>query len=774
MENIKVYAHGSYIGTTGYNNHTRDFFRELSNHCDIKFRNFTVAKYWTGYNKEPHNREDYLNDTDKKILHEQTVWVDNGKRREDRPIYSKYSEDFDHDFNLVLSETNHHYFYDTYNGPKIAYNVWESTLQPQGFFNKLREFDELWVPSEWQKECSIKQGFDPERVQVVPEGVDVDTFFPEEVDVLDEYKDGRFKFLLFGRWDYRKSTKEIIQTFLKTFRPDEPVDLVVSIDNMWGEQMDGHKNTVDRLKAYNLLDDRVKILSFPSREDYIKYIKTGHVFLSCARAEGWNLPLIEAMACGTPSIYSNCSAQLEFAEGKGIPVNVVGERAASDNDYARYTMSDLDGNYYEPDFDHLSKVMRDTYENYESYKTNAIEESKIIHEDFNWSRVAEIGYEKLKSFKEKISSEGYTSPSDVIENEIQVTYVNEPKVEVTGNKPMEYFIEFVDGDTNEIVHSTTILNNMWTSCNRKYYTNWIIRINGKVHNRFNVERKKVLISLDSKSIGDTLAWAPYAVEFAKQHNCKVALSTFHNKWFINNPFYQDIEFLHPGQRTQCYSSYTIGWFRDDDGGWEKYDMYPNQVNMIPLQKTATDILGLEYKEINYGVHLNMGLKPIKQKYAVIGPQATAGCKEWTIENWTILTKMLKSEGYKVVVLSSNPYNIEGTKNIYGKSWDEVATYLWHADLFIGLGSGLSWFNWALGKFTYMINGFVEEGHEFTKNMKKITTNTCIKCWNDPVHVFDAGDWDWCPVYKGTKLQHICQKSITPLQVFNELDLNGKN
>jgi len=117
MEDIKIYGHGSYIGTTGYNNHTRDFFRELSKHCKIKFRNFTVAKYWNGYNMEPHNREEYLNDTDKELLHEQTVWIDNNTRREDRPIYSKYGEDFDHDFNLVLSETNHHYFYDTYNGP---------------------------------------------------------------------------------------------------------------------------------------------------------------------------------------------------------------------------------------------------------------------------------------------------------------------------------------------------------------------------------------------------------------------------------------------------------------------------------------------------------------------------------------------------------------------------------------------------------------------------------------------------------------------------------
>ena len=89
-------------------------------------------------------------------------------------------------------------------------------------------------------------------------------------------------------------------------------------------------------------------------------------------------------------------------------------------------------------------------------------------------------------------------------------------------------------------------------------------------------------------------------------------------------------------------------------------------------------------------------------------------------------------------------------------------------MFVGLGSGLSWLNWALGKHTYMINGFAKEGHEFTSKLTKITNDLCIKCWNDPVHVFDPGDWNWCPVYKGTKLQHICQQSITVDQVLKSI------
>ena len=233
------------------------------------------------------------------------------------------------------------------------------------------------------------------KVVVVPEGVDVHTFFPEVVDLLDDYNDGRFKFLVMGRWDYRKSTKEIIETFLKTFSKDEPVDLIVSIDNMWGEEMDGYKTTEERLNAFGFTDSRIKIVHFPSREDYIKYLKTGHVFVSCARSEGWNLPLIESMACGTPSIYSECSAQMEFAQGKGFPVKIVGEKPANANDYGRYTMSDLPGNYYEPDFDHLSEVMRYTYENYEVCKNQALEDSKKIHKDFSWKRIGQIGFEKV-------------------------------------------------------------------------------------------------------------------------------------------------------------------------------------------------------------------------------------------------------------------------------------------------------------------------------------------------------------------------------------------
>ena len=69
----------------------------------------------------------------------------------------------------------------------------------------------------------------------------------------------------------------------------------------------------------------------------------------------------------------------------------------------------------------------------------------------------------------------------------------------------------------------------------------------------------------------------------------------------------------------------------------------------------------------------------------------------------------------------------------------------------------------------MIAGFSRDNHEFQKKVIRISNDVCIKCWNDDVLVFDTGDWDWCPVYKGTEKQHICQKSITPSQVIAAID-----
>ena len=325
-------------------------------------------------NDTPHDGEPYMTDEIKNMLILQTLF-NADKTRSDYPMYG-YKNDFVPDVHIVLAETNNYYFYENYEGYKIAYNVWESTRYPDDFFKRLFYFDEVWVPTQWQFDCLVEQGYPAHKISIVPEGVDVETFKP--LDAVP--KKDKFRFIYFGRWDYRKGTTEVLRAFGEVFSGRTDVEMIASVENPY--PYDGLKTTEERVDFHKINTENIKFIKFTPREDYVKYLQEGDVFVSCARSEGWNLPLIEAMACGTPSLYSNWGGQLQFAEGKGIPVKIDYLRPAN------IEHKDFPGEYCEPDWNNLGEQMLNAFNDYKKYKSFALVEAKEIHDDFNWDIVA--------------------------------------------------------------------------------------------------------------------------------------------------------------------------------------------------------------------------------------------------------------------------------------------------------------------------------------------------------------------------------------------------
>ena len=385
---MKILAHTSFIGKTGYANHAKSFFCALNKYHTVKIRNLTIGDSWKGMNDTPHDGEPYITDEMKDMLILQTLF-NADKTRSDFPMYG-YDGNYKPDVNIILAETNNHYFYDNYEGYKIAYNVWESTRYPDGFFKRLFYFDEVWVPTQWQFDCLVEQGYPKEKISIVPEGVDVDTFKP----LFENPKKDKFRFLHFGRWDYRKGTTEVLKAFGEVFSGRTDVEMIASVENPY--PYDGLKSTEERVEFHKINTENIKFIKFTPREEYVKYLQEGDVFVSCARSEGWNLPLIEAMACGTPSIYSNWGGQLQFADGKGIPVKIDYLRPAN------IEHKDFPGEYCEPDWNDLGKQMLNVVDNYMAYKTLSMVDSLEIHDEFNWDKVAynasELLNKKMKPF----------------------------------------------------------------------------------------------------------------------------------------------------------------------------------------------------------------------------------------------------------------------------------------------------------------------------------------------------------------------------------------
>jgi autotransporter strand-loop-strand O-heptosyltransferase len=291
---------------------------------------------------------------------------------------------YDGDISIsLLDSVGAQYVRDRNKFPSILYNAWESTEQPKGFMEALRLYDQLWVPSNWQRECMIMQGVNPQFIKVVPEGIDPDIFTPNHSQGYElETAVGTFNFLIVGKWEHRKATKEMIQCWLEVFKDVPNAVLQISADNPF--PVDEYRTTEERLKGYGLESDKIEIVHFEEKEDYIRRLQEAHVFLSCSRAEGWGLPLIEAMATGIPSVALDWSGSTEYA--KDAMLVRVKELKTPEHVYG---MPDCPGVWAEPDFDHFKEVIWDAYLNWEKHRIKAIETSDYIRSEFSWDKAAE-------------------------------------------------------------------------------------------------------------------------------------------------------------------------------------------------------------------------------------------------------------------------------------------------------------------------------------------------------------------------------------------------
>jgi autotransporter strand-loop-strand O-heptosyltransferase len=412
---------------------------------------------------------------------------------------------------------------------------------------------------------------------------------------------------------------------------------------------------------------------------------------------------------------------------------------------------------------------------------HCVKDIKVAKEinDYIYQREVEDSFEdRIINFYENINKrdirEMKNDNIEIIDHNIDGALI-----EIKADSRRKFTVKFYD-EENNLKHHSEINGNMWTKTNISYFIKWrkIIEEEGKViyDSTTNLENKRVLICLESSSLGDTLAWMPYADEFRKKHNCKVILSTFNNELFEKN--YPELEFMKPGMVAHnLHAIYRIGWFYTENGE-VNLSKNPKNFRMQPMQKTASDILGLEFKEVKPILNLPNVSKLKKVGIAIHG---TAQSKYWNNPTgWQEVVDYLNNLGYEVMLYSKEGDNYMGNKHpvgitkFKGGTLQEVIDDLVTCEFFIGIGSGLSWLSWACNLPTIIISGFSFDYTETQSNtLRVINNNVCTGCFN--THRLDPGDWNWCPINKGTERHFECTKTITSEMVIEKIDeLIGKS
>lgn len=352
-------------------------------------------------------------------------------------------------------------------------------------------------------------------------------------------------------------------------------------------------------------------------------------------------------------------------------------------------------------------------------------------------------------------------------------YVTHPYFEVQGTTENKLNIKCYDNNNN-VVYQNELSINSWIKLNKEYFIKWrtTVEENNEViyDETLDLTDKRVYISFGSKSLGDTMAWAPYCEVFRQKHNCKLIVSTFHNGLFRDQ--YPNIEFIEPGEMVpNIHAQYRLGWFYTTEGVYDN-NKHPNDFKKIPLQKTATDILGLDYEEVR---PLLKQPNVKKKKKVGIGFHSTAQSKYWNNpDGWQAVVDHLNALGYECMIYSKegdgymgNNYP-EGVTIYKGGNLQEVIDDLTECEFFIGLGSGLSWLAWACKLPVVLISGFSEKWAETTLDTYRvINESVCHGCFNSDR--LDAGDWNWCPLHKNTDRMFECTKKISSDMVIKQIN-----
>ncbi|BCU69058.1 glycosyltransferase family 4 protein [Stygiolobus caldivivus] len=153
-------------------------------------------------------------------------------------------------------------------------------------------------------------GVDEDKVSVVYNPLDPIFRKLNEDEIVDiRQKYGKFIFNL-SRFDKLKNPVNLIKSFKYIASCDDNIRLLI-VGAFWHYGKSLIENELGKYK------DRVDIIERIENETLVKIYNASEAFLFPSIYEGFGMPIIEAMACGTPVITSNRWSMKELAEGVG-------------------------------------------------------------------------------------------------------------------------------------------------------------------------------------------------------------------------------------------------------------------------------------------------------------------------------------------------------------------------------------------------------------------------------------------------------------------------
>jgi glycosyltransferase involved in cell wall biosynthesis len=195
----------------------------------------------------------------------------------------------------------------------VAVRTWDFGPLPRAWADTINaEYRQYWAHTEWIAQQAKAAGIDPDRIRVVPHGVDRHVFTPDGPRY-DLPTKKRQAFLFVGGMSFRKGTDVLLKAWRKAFTASDDVVLVLKDhSNDFFYRDDTVRRALADLKADPGAAEVIHIDGFLPETDLAALYRACDVAVFPYRAEGFCIPILECMASGTPAIVPRFGACLDF------------------------------------------------------------------------------------------------------------------------------------------------------------------------------------------------------------------------------------------------------------------------------------------------------------------------------------------------------------------------------------------------------------------------------------------------------------------------------
>jgi len=281
----------------------------------------------------------------------------------------------------------------------VGRTMFETDRLPEGWADACNRMDQVWVPSEFNRETFVRAGVRAEKLFVVPGSIDM-SLYPDDAPALDIDGARGFNFLSVFDWSLRKGWDLLLRAYVEEFDADEDVALIIKTHSSLGyttaqigEQIVSFvENTLGRGMARTpeiiLQDSNLPAHRMPN------LYRAADSFVLPTRGEGWGRPYMEAMASGLPVIGTNWSGNTAFMTPETS--HLINCKLGDVPESAWREAPAFRGHRWaEPDAEHLKVLMRRAFTDQKAAATIGRAARAHIAEHYSYARVAGVIAEAL-------------------------------------------------------------------------------------------------------------------------------------------------------------------------------------------------------------------------------------------------------------------------------------------------------------------------------------------------------------------------------------------